>query len=144
MIPKFRAWDKENRTMLTWEQLKSEADFSWFADENLVFMQSTGLKDKSGVDVYEGDIIRSIYGDCSAIGIGKYIREYQEEFDDYPRVYTPTGVYEYMLNDSTGGKLPYGFELSGAESSEVVGNIYQNHELLEVEVTDVDIYNRSR
>ena len=59
---KFRAWDKENNTKLTWEQLKSEADFSWFADENLVFVQYTGLLDKNGVEVYFNDIVEDEYG----------------------------------------------------------------------------------
>ena len=62
MRPKFRAWDKENNTKLTWEQLKSEADFSWFADENLVFVQYTGLLDKNGVEVYFNDIVEDEYG----------------------------------------------------------------------------------
>lgn len=149
---KFRAWDKTTNQMrgcYGFNTMEQEVYVCNVADDEftgrpktvhairrafdeVVLMQYTGLRDKNGLEIFDGDIIVNRYGDYSAIGIGKYDRKYQEEFDNQPRIYNLIGVYEYTLNDSTSGKLSYEFELSDAERSEVVGNIWEDSELLEV------------
>lgn len=79
-----------------------------------VIMQSTGLKDKNGVDVYQGDIIRCTRG-CPHEVI--WLEEYGGAFFG--------GMPAWYLSG-----LKKGYAWTGEE--EVIGNIYENPELLEV------------
>lgn len=125
MIPKFRAWDKEFKEMVHVNALVFDEQVikATYQNGNIVkddvknyeLMQSTGLHDKNGKEVFVGDIIKCTRGCPHEVYLekeygGKYI-------GGMPAVYLK-GLLE-------------GYAWTGSE--EILGNIYENPELLEVE-----------
>ena len=126
-MQKIRAWDKVGNEMINYIiSINFVFGYITFDTENVInkkryfdditIMQSTGLYDRHGVEIFRGDIVKIIY-------------------DGKPF----TGVVVYDLGEAdfkaTNNHEDYGnnFQyLTVGESIEVIGNIYQNSELLEV------------
>ena len=145
MIPKFRVWDTYEKEMLenvtplfddsnsmmaiiTDFQIKGspgtseieigsyDTTFNW--DEfPYILMQSTGLKDKNGVEIFEGDIVQYRDGEYSYLGIVK--RDCYKFFIDGIE---PDDNYDFIDVSNT---------FDGTSSLEIIGNIHENPELLE-------------
>lgn len=124
---KFRAWDKELQTMLdvslidfkkrvlVGEHWKfGETNFMSFDDIKL--MQSTGLKDKNGKEIFEGDIVDYKGREAVVKWHGSYA-SFIYRFVD--------GLQERVSEWDPLFLACYNFE--------VISNIYENPELLEVE-----------
>ena len=128
---KFRAWNKGLRRMSLVQELKFERrnnivvhtkNSGGMNDVNFFIMQFTGLKDKNNKEIYEGDIVRVIT-DYFGKGIendfiGKII--YCEE-----RMMFEIDIIKINIGEGFSSSSDYEGEL------EVIGNIYENPELLE-------------
>lgn len=120
VLLRFRAWDKETKNLNGMAEFyrnrKQEIELRP-RDENIILMQSTGLHDEDGIEIFEGDVIRWSYFEHS--GRAKVI------FDK--------GMF--MLLDIRTGKDVWDNLFDCLEKCDVYfqGNIYENPELLEVE-----------
>ena len=124
MIPKFRVWLTDIDQMLRVKALVFEKDKTrcvcgysfdfYLEDENATIMQSTGLKDKNGKEVFVGDIIKCTRGCLHEVYIEK----------EYGGTYWG-GMPAVYLKDLREG-------YAWTEHEEIIGNIYENPELLEV------------
>ena len=116
---KFRAWCKSEDRMLDGYQitphisLKYDEDWSienlmdntTILNDDLILMQFTGLKDKNGKEIYEGDIVN----DCCSKELRTVLYQAPQFSLDRPRKIGHSNLHE---------------------NCEVIGNIYQNPELL--------------
>lgn len=126
-IPKFRAWDRLTGKMFPVGIIDYSIQSVYIEEPNGLYgerdfdeielMQSTGLKDINGKEVFEGDVIRDSDG-------FEGIVQYDESYGVYGIAYLPT--------KSNGIDMTFE-ELKDKywNTFEVVGNIYENPELVE-------------
>lgn len=128
MIPKYRAWDSvekkvvehffitDNGLICNMEKPTSDSKLLIPIEKSeLILMQSTGLVDKNGKEVFVGDIIKCTRGCLHEVYIEK----------EYGGTYCG-GMPAVYLKD-----LGEGY--AWTEHEEIIGNIYENPELLEDE-----------
>ena len=148
---KFRVWDEKHKRLfivkqpyhlqlqqdskgkISWKIIDCELGCqnisSWDKDSKNILMQYTGLKDKNGKDIYEGDIIAIPSGWNYSSGLEENVKQGKNR-------------YQYLLGVVVFGKGMFRFnsEIEAIdkayqhyfyeESGIMVGNIYKNKELL--------------
>ena len=130
MKPKFRAWHRELGRMMSisdmWFNVDSLGeiglndsvmnDYITVSPDEIELMQSTGLKDKNGKEIFEGDIVD--YKGRKAVvkwhgSYASFIYRFVDELQERVSEWHPLFLAYYHF--------------------EVIGNIYENKNLLEVE-----------
>ena len=129
MKPRFRAWDVlaekmiDEILMISFVRKEIIGKFSdgstsvplKFEDErngeDVILMQSTGLRDKNGKEIFEGDVLTSQNYPT------KGVVEFRTSLGMWVNCLKEYSYYEYLSNV--------------ASSREIIGNIYENPELLE-------------
>lgn len=121
---KFRVWDNTIEKFLDYPCYFNHLNFNeftcfdwWFKcdEEDTTVQQFTGLKDSKGKDIYEGDVVKALSSD------NKYLSIVEWDFRE--------GRWGFYAIRSD--KMPYNYNLTyGCSGWEVVGNIFENPELL--------------
>lgn len=129
MIPRFRAWDKETKTMNGMAEIyrnRNQEIELHPRDENIILMQSTGLFDKNGKEIFEGDIIDTTDYEGGLSSVGNPL--VKVERDKYGFVVTG----DFPDSPITLKQFEDGRKFAGVEVV-VVGNILENGDLLEAD-----------
>lgn len=148
---KFRAWHRELNMMFEVKSLVFTLNLATIASKNdlvpnrtcsfddIILMQSTGLFDVNGKEIFEGDVVELHHftenysttggfyeGEESLVGVVRYGYT-DDEIKYFGKVYPPSWFFENRYRG-----LDFS-DLSGLheESFKVIGNIYQNKELVE-------------
>ena len=118
---KFRAWDKTLNKVHSWSIIENHFTFEELLDTNFFeAMQYTGLKDKNGTEIYDGDYIRYSMRTINGSVFTHVCRVFQHESGTW-RI---EGYHEDNHSYETKGTV-YAAHLI----CEVIGNIYENPEL---------------
>ena len=132
MIPKFKAWDKYHEMMVSIISIDFENKIAYVEQENgdrydihfdnLIFLQSTGLKDKNGVEIFEGDIVK--------VSVHNGFDYYDNEVCVVRKSRFHSGLVCINPNNDMECRI-FNQDVLEDYQYEVIGNIYEDKELLE-------------
>jgi len=107
---KFRAWSKATEKMSDWDFIHSVRNLHKLMTLNHVeLMQFTGLTDKKGKDIYEGDIVTHLHSADTCV------------------VVFQKSTAMFLAQEIGDEQMGFGIE----DVTEVIGNIYENANLLQ-------------
>ncbi|MFR4585082.1 MAG: YopX family protein [Streptococcus salivarius] len=146
MIPKFRAWDEKNKEMFkdtfavteSGEVVTVEQDFITIAPDyifvdHLTIMQSTGLTDSAGKEIFEGDILKTT---------DYFSSQYLVEYDLSKAMFVAQEIAAVLKGEPE----PLCELLNKDFTVKIIGDIHTNPELTEISlegyVTDSKVIER--
>ena len=133
MIPKFRAYDSGSLSRMyqpdevmvgdgnIWIIDEDSVAGDWIVNNDIHLMQSTGLKNKNGKEIFEGDIITN---GISVVDVKNH---------QTLGFYTVVNGEERFFGSNTSIKDFENDVEEFSSTTKIIGNIYENPELLEVE-----------
>ena len=137
MIPKFRAYDGGSLSRMyqpdevmvgggnIWIIDEDSVAGDWIVNNDLHLMQSTGLLDKNGKEIFEGDVISRSSGMPSVVKFGKWI--YEEDFG-----YKIKNIGFHLNSSYDDDERFQAMDYEDIRKNyEIIGNVYENPELLE-------------
>lgn len=153
MIPRYRAWNKDTKEMyganditaisfegksicvqtIYFEKgLPDSRDLDRYDFDDIVLMQSTGLRDKNDIEIFEGDVLE-IQGIKMIVKLGSYnyIETSKSGNHTLGVMCDCLGFYVECLNVAAPDKISP-FEPETLKAGKIIGNIYTNPELAEV------------
>ena len=123
MNQKFRAWDEDSQKMNGNVEIYIAKDKTIEVrpkDDKTILMQYTGLKDKKGEEIFEGDVVKCYTvteeDECEYVGVVRF-KDFSFVIVDKKDTYDPLWNYK-------GGFVAEETEI------EIIGDIYRNPELL--------------
>ncbi len=129
----FKGWDGQEDSIINYVEIERDGTVEVFENE-VVLMQFTGVKDKHGVEIFEGDII--------CIKTKHYDSDKKKDYWKKEIVWIKSvGLcYTKAYFDLTGKRKwdndesyeDFRDDWEECDNIEVIGNIYENSELLEV------------
>lgn len=128
MIPKFRAWDKTHKKiglidadmqdgLFQSVKIFDEDEDDWQESDRFVLMQSTGLFDKNGTEIFEGDIL-AVETDDEVINVNVFWDKKHALFMFESKKYNEEELLAELVEDNI-----YPFE--------IVGNIWDGGDLID-------------
>jgi uncharacterized phage protein (TIGR01671 family) len=129
-VIKFRVWDNIDQSF--WKQsdshfvLESETGYVWKKDlffflnkpERYIIQQFTGLFDKNGKEIYEGDILQNDWNTVTQVKFGDF------QVDAGDALFDGNGFFLLNIKDKEENSL------SSGDTEKIVGSIFENTELV--------------